>query len=235
MSTMLIVVLMILIAGLPVSAGWWYYRVKHAAPGRLLPAALLAGLAAVLLAAAAQLAIAPLTPQPDLTSGAKPAILYKIFVEIATTEELARFLALLVFSPLFKKSMERSGQNKSALMRTFGMLAGFSFAAIETVFFTITSPGSELIRAISAAPLHGACGIRAATAALHLKETPALSAFSLVFAIALHGVYNFLSQRGGPFAYLGVALAVSAFISSAQKIHFEHEAPPAPPTGLMAP
>jgi hypothetical protein len=220
---MLVIVSMILIAGLPVSAGWWYFRAKYAVSGRIFLAALLAGFGAVLFAAAAQLAIAPLTPAPDLASGAKWAILYKIFVEIASTEELARFLMLVAFSALFKKNREESGQNKTAFMRVFGMIAGFSFAAVETIFFTITNPGSGLIRAISAAPLHGACGIRAANAALHIKQAPALSVLSLVFAIALHGIYNFLSQRGGFFPYLGVALAVSAFISGAQTIRFEHE------------
>jgi hypothetical protein len=223
MSAAFVVILMILIAGLPVAAGWYYFRVKHAVASRVFLAALAAGLFAVALAAGAQIFVAPLAPEPDLKTGTKWVILYKIFIEIACTEEMARFLTLLLFSRLLHKQFQKNMWKKTALTRTFGMIAGFSFAAVETIFFTMTNPDSGLIRAISAAPLHGACGIRAGNAVSYLKRSPALSVLSVVFAIALHGIYNFLAQRGGFFPYLGVALAVSALISGAQSISFEPE------------
>jgi hypothetical protein len=105
------------------------------------------------------------------------------------------------------------------------MVSGFSFAAIETIFFTMTNIDSGLIRVISAVPLHGACGIRAGRAILDGKRSVGLSALSILFSVALHGIYNSLMQRGGFFIYLGVALAVTALISGAQSISFEEPCP----------
>jgi hypothetical protein len=221
MSAVFVVVLMILIAGLPVVAGSWYFRAKHAVSMRVFLAAMSAGIVTVLLAIGAQLLIARLSPEPTLQSGTKWVILYKIFIEIASTEELARVLMLALFTRLLTKPIEEDPHNRTALLRTFGMIAGFSFAAVETIFFTMTNLDSGLVRAISAAPLHGACGIRAGNAVLYGKRSIGLSLLSLFFAIALHGIYNFLAQRGGYFSYMGVALAVTAFLSGAQSIRFE--------------
>lgn len=219
MSAVLVVVLMIFVAGLPVAVACCYFYAKHAMRGFWV--AILAGVVAVLLAAGAQILVAPLTPQPNLQSGTKWAVLYTIFIEIASTEELARFLMLMLCARILKKIIETRLSNKTAFVRALGMIAGFSFAAVETIFFTMTNPDSGIIRAISAAPLHGACGIRAGNAVLNSKRSPGLSILSIFFAIALHGIYNFLVQRGGFFPYLGVALAVTALLSGAQSIHFE--------------
>jgi hypothetical protein len=220
MSAVFVVALMILVAVLPVVLGCWYFRAKHAMAMRFFFVATLAGMAAVLLAAGAQLLVAPLSPQPNLETGTKWAILYTIFIEIASTEELARFLTLMLCASALKKTLE-AAPNKTALVRVTGMISGFSFAAVETIFFTMTNPDSGIIRAISAVPLHGACGIKAANAVLNSKRSPGLSLLSIVFAIALHGTYNFLVQRGGLFSYLGIALAVTALLSGAQSIRFE--------------
>jgi hypothetical protein len=235
MSAVLVVVLMVLVAGLPVALGCWYFRAKHAMALRFFFAAAFAGMAAVLLAAGAQLLVAPLSPQPNLETGTKWAILYKIFIEIATTEELARFLALSVCVNALKNLLE-AAPHKTALVRATGMISGFSFAAVETIFFTMTNPDSGIIRAISAVPLHGACGIKAANAVLNSRRSPGLSLMSIIFAVALHGIYNFLVQRGGLLPYLGVALAVTALLSSAQSIVFEENdggAGETPPDGRV--
>ena len=217
---------MLLVSGLPVVAAVWYFRAKHAVAMRVFAASMLAGLAAVLLAAGAQTVAASFTPQPNLQAGATWVILYTIFIEIAFTEEMARFLTMLLFVRLLNKVIEKDPYNKPALVKTFGMVSGFSFAVIETIFFTMTNIDSGLIRVISAAPLHGACGIRAARAILDGKRSPGLSALSILFAVALHGIYNSLMQRGGLFTYLGVALAITALISGAQSISFEDPASP---------
>jgi hypothetical protein len=225
MSALFVVVLMILVAGLPVGLGCWYFHAKHAVPMRLFWAAMLAGAFAVLLAAGAQLLVAPLSPQPNLRTGVKWPVLYTIFIEIAATEELARVLMLTLSVSLFKNTLKNT-PHKTALVRTMGMILGFTFAAVETVFFTMTSIDSGFVRAFSAVPLHGACGIRAGNAALYRKHSPGLSLLSLFFAIMLHGIYNFLVQRGGLFPYLGIALVITAFISGAQTIRFEENDPP---------
>jgi hypothetical protein len=227
MSALFFVMLMLLIAGLPIAVAVWYFRTKHAVAMRVFTVAMLAGLAAVLVAGGTQIFAASFTPQPNLQTGATWVILYTIFIEIAFTEEMARFLTMLLFVRLLKKSM----CDKPALVKTFGMVAGFSFAAIETIFFTMTNIDAGLIRVISAAPLHGACGIRAGHAILDGKRSIGRSALSILFAVALHGVYNSLMQRGGFFTYLGVALAVTALISGAQSISFEEPCPPTDETG----
>jgi hypothetical protein len=111
------------------------------------------------------------------------------------------------------------------------MISGFSFAVIETIFLTMTNIDSGFISVISAVPLHGACGIRAGRAILDSKRSIGLSALSIFFATALHGIYNSLMQRGGFFTCLGVVLAVTAFVSGAQLINFEEPCLPSAETG----
>jgi RsiW-degrading membrane proteinase PrsW (M82 family) len=225
----MLMLLMLLIAGLPIVAAVWYFRAKHAVAMRVFGAAMLAGLAAVLVAAGAQRFAASFTPQPNLQAGARWGILYTIFIEIAFTEEAARFLTMLLSVRLLKKSIKKNPRNRPALVKTFGMVSGFSFAAIETIFFAMTNTNinAGLIRVISTVPLHGACGIRAGRAILDGKHSAGLSVLSILFAVALHGVYNSLMQRGGGFTYLGVALAITALVSGAQSIHFEELDPSA--------
>jgi hypothetical protein len=218
MSSLFIVVLLVFIAGLPIVLAWWYFRAKTSVRVSLFLFALLAGLLGVLVAAAIQLFIAPLIPEPAFQPDSRLLIFYKIFVEIALTEETARLLTILVVALPLLKQYKNQPDLRVPLTRTLGLLAGFTFAAVETVFFAMTTMDAGLIRAVSAAPLHGACGIRAGNAVLKLKTAPLFSVFSLFSAAALHGVYNFLVQRNGISPYLGVAIAITAMLAGLQSI-----------------
>ena len=230
MSSLFIVVLLVFIAGLPLALAWCYFRAKTAERAPLFLFALLAGLLGVVLAAVIQLFLAPLMPEPVFQPENRLIIFYKIFVEIALTEETARLLSILVIAlPLAKRYKDRPDM-RVPFVRTLGLLAGFTFAAVETVFFAMTAMDTGLIRAVSAAPLHGACGMRAGNAVLNLKTAPLHSVFSLLSAAALHGVYNFLVQRNGFSPYLGVAIAVTALLAGLQSIDFKSKDGAAPNT-----
>jgi RsiW-degrading membrane proteinase PrsW (M82 family) len=142
-----------------------------------------------------------------------------IFIRVSLTEETARTLILaLLFSfiTLRKKTPLFEGYAAAS-----GLMCGLSFAALETAVYAAGGTDIVLLRAFTAAPLHGACGIRCGLAALNIKKTPLGACGRLASAIGLHTFYNFLLPNGGISSTIAVILAITALISSAAVINIK--------------
>jgi RsiW-degrading membrane proteinase PrsW (M82 family) len=163
---------------------------------------------------------------PETGEARMGVLLVKIFVQIALTEELGR---LAVFSLLLGLARRFSGAAKSyssGFAAITGLIAGLSFAAVETA--TMYGAGNfsiALARAITAAPLHGACGVRIGDAVFHIRSAPAKSLIRFLYAVGLHGMYNFMIlSRGGIPLFFPVLIAFAALLSSLRLIRFSDEA-----------
>ncbi|GHU05908.1 hypothetical protein FACS1894147_12540 [Spirochaetia bacterium] len=134
-----------------------------------------------------------------------------IFIRIAFTEELSRFLLI---AALFKVIKPASGAAQ-------GLLAGLGFALVENAYYGAADIGITLVRAFTAAPLHAACGARIGQAAAAIRQAPARTLIRFLSAVAIHGMYNFMiiSPRIAP--VFPVLLALSALAASVQAIHGE--------------
>jgi len=158
------------------------------------------------------------------------SLFVEIFIRIAFTEELSRFLILLI---LFAIIIRVSGIKASGSMpaginangikaATAGLVAGLGFAILESAVYGASSPGNALLRAFTAAPLHGACGSRVGFSVVLLREHPARGILRFLSAVAIHGAYNFMLNIPGRFPPIAaVLIAVSALISAIQTIRSE--------------
>jgi RsiW-degrading membrane proteinase PrsW (M82 family) len=165
-----------------------------------------------------------------LPSGGKLELFYHVFIRIALTEELSRLLALSVY--LFIAGGTAGGEFNgiSAGAKGFsekpvlwtdikkgaaaGLIAGLGFAILESAVYAASDINVLLLRTVTAAPLHAACGSRVGTAAVMLRTNPFQAVFRILSATAIHGIYNIMISAGGFSSILAILIAFSALLSS---------------------
>jgi RsiW-degrading membrane proteinase PrsW (M82 family) len=176
--------------------------------------ALLGGAAALFIAALIQ----NFLPRSgdNLTKG----FFFKLFIEIALTEELGRFMVLLLFFRLRSFFNRQAPEETTPLLLgpATGMLAGLGFAAVETASYGPANLGIILIRTFTTVPLHGACGARDGASAFLCTRNPFRAMMRFLSAVIIHGMYNFMVVRTGFFSIFAILIAVTALVSSIQEI-----------------
>ncbi|MDR1429693.1 MAG: PrsW family intramembrane metalloprotease [Spirochaetaceae bacterium] len=209
--------LLVLMAALPVLVSYIWLRRKGW--GILLfAAALLAGVLALITAVLLQSLFPPRTLLPGMWG-----IFFKLFIEIAGTEEGSRLVFLVLFLKLISRfpssgAMDGNFKSDDFYFRSLasGLASGLGFAFMETISYAAADLGIALFRAFSAAPLHAACGIRAAFAADFIvrgrDEKGTGGGRNFIFAVIIHGMYNFLLINPGVPAFVPVMLAFISLI-----------------------
>jgi RsiW-degrading membrane proteinase PrsW (M82 family) len=104
-----------------------------------------------------------------------------------------------------------------------GLIAGLGFAVIETAMYGVGDFRITLVRAVTAAPLHGACGARIGMAVSHLRDAPGLALVRFLYAVGIHGMYNFMIISPGIPLVFPILIAFTAFLSSIQLIRYSGE------------
>jgi RsiW-degrading membrane proteinase PrsW (M82 family) len=147
----------------------------------------------------------------------------EVFVRIAFTEELSSLIILsLTFFVIRRFKSEASGEATTetktptiAMASAAGLVAGLGFAIIESVVMGASNPGNTLLRAFTAAPLHGACGSRVGSSIAMSRNYPVQAFFRFLFAVATHGIYDFMLIIPGRLSpIIALLIALSAFASS---------------------
>jgi RsiW-degrading membrane proteinase PrsW (M82 family) len=200
---------LILIAALPALLLFLWYRLVHCplSPGWFL-IFLLGGASSMLLALLLQRLIPVLSGPSTSLLGDIGATLFNQFCRIAATEELSRLLVFMILFPLARIKGENAVLRGSAA----GLAAGLGFALMENASYGASDIGIALLRTVTSAPLHGACGARVGAAAASLGGAPFL--IRLLSAIAIHGMYNFMIFGSGALAIMAILAALCALISS---------------------
>ncbi|MDR0386647.1 MAG: PrsW family intramembrane metalloprotease [Treponema sp.] len=214
MNVLFLMLILILIAALPVLVAWLVIRrFRVAMPPLLFAGCLLSGIVSLFIAVLLQSLF------PSDLGGILPdhlrRILLLFFFKIAFTEELSRLLVLLVFFALIKKF--HFPLLPPALV---GLLSGLGFAVLEAATYGAADIRIALLRAFTAAPLHGACAARTGFAAASLREDPLRAFFRFLSAVVIHGMYNFVIIIPGPPALIGILIVSSALASSLISIRF---------------
>jgi RsiW-degrading membrane proteinase PrsW (M82 family) len=226
MDGILALLLLILISALPVLPLLLWIRRCHF-PIRLswFLLAFLAGAFSLGLAALIQMFI------PWSDSATLGNLIGNIFFRIALTEEISRFLALLALFGIGRRFHAKAEDSVDTIpARSFGaltgLIAGLGFAIIETAVYGSANFRIALIRAITAAPLHGACGSRVGLTAVGLKTEPVRAVLNFLSAATLHGMYNFMILNPSLPAVFPVLVAFSALGSSLLTIRANQETVP---------
>jgi RsiW-degrading membrane proteinase PrsW (M82 family) len=221
MSGLGVLLLLIFISAIPVIAAYCWFRISRypLSLARFL-IILLAGAAAFFPALVLQNAI------PISFVSGKWTLFFRIFIRIAFTEELSRFIVLLV---LFRINRRMTAADPppaaplsySAVSRgtAAGLVAGLGFALLESAVYGASDASIALLRAFTTAPLHAACGSRVGAAAVLFRERPAQAVFRLCSAVVIHGIYNFMIAMPGFPSIAAVLVALSALASSVLVIH----------------
>lgn len=206
-------ILLILISALPVLLAYIWFRLGKfpiSLPWFLL--SLLGGAAALIAAALMQ----SLVPGSDKTT--LWVVLYTIFIRIALLEEMGRFVVLLLIFGLSRRTGKGNVPLTPAYCAATGLLTGLGFAVIETASYGAADISIALLRAFTAAPLHGACGSRVGLAALKWTHTPIRCAAWFFSAVIVHGAYNFLLISPRTPRILPILIAFAMLISSVRII-----------------
>ena len=198
MSGVGVLILLLLISSIPAIAVFLWLRLARYpfSPARF-SASLLAGAASFFPALFFQ-RILTATDGIFLFAG-KWDIVAKIFIRIAFTEELSRFLVLSILFVILHRfghaNTESPGSENVSpftMACTAGLAAGLGFAILESAVYGAANPSNALLRAFTAAPLHGACGFRVGASVAMFRESPVQAIFRFFSAVVIHGIYDFL-------------------------------------------
>jgi len=215
MNGSLVLLVIILISAIPVIAVYiWYRLAKYQFSIIWFLFALLAGATAFFPALFMQKLL-----NFSTSAGGRLELFYRFFIRIASTEEVSRLLMLFIFFFISGRITEESaGQfpswDKIRKGAAGGLVAGLGFALLETAAYGASNVGVFLLRTITAAPLHAACGSRVGAAAVMFRTNPFQALIRLLTAIAIHGIYNFMAALPGFPSLMAVLIALSAVASS---------------------
>jgi RsiW-degrading membrane proteinase PrsW (M82 family) len=200
---------LIIISALPVFLIFIWFRVsKYPLGPRWFLCALLGGVISLFLAALLQSCF---SRTGSIRWGSQ---IFKIFIQIALTEELSRLPVLFLLFQLRRCRDGNCDSPVSSFWAATGLLSGLGFAVVETASYSAVNPGLALLRALTAALLHGACGARVGLTVISLKTEPVRALFRFLTAVILHGMYNFMILSPGLPAVFSVFIAFSAIASS---------------------
>jgi len=151
-------------------------------------------------------------------AGGRMQLFYHVFVRVAFTEELSRLLLLFVFFWISSRAAKDSISQplSAATIRkaaATGLVAGLGFALLENAVYGASNPNVLLLRALTTAPLHAACGSRIGLAVI-FRANPMQMFVRLLTATAIHGIYNFLAPIPGLPSIGAVFIALTALFSS---------------------
>jgi len=222
--------LLLLLSSLPVFfARWWFLRQKIPVSFPWFLLSLIAGVLSIFPAGLFQTWTASLASPQGLSF-----ILYSIFVRTALSEETSRLLTQIPLLMIHRRLAEGPGGKgpfyslpEASLPdrepRTFGiasgLTAGLGFALVESAVYSLGSSFKvALLRAFTAAPLHGACGARSGYAIVRFREQPGKALFRFFTAVLIHGVYNLTLINPVIPSAVGVLIALAALFSSIQEL-----------------
>ena len=213
MSGLGVLIILIIISSIPVIAVFvWFRLARYQYSPVDFSVSLLAGAASFFPALIFQNLLAGVNG--IFHPAGKWGLFAEIFVRIALTEELSRFLLLSILFLIIRRF--RSGGTASLAA---GLIAGLGFAILESAVYGASNPGNALLRIVTAAPLHGACGARVGASIVTLGDRPVQAVFRFLTAVTIHGIYNFMLIIPGRLPpIVAVLIALTAFASSVAAI-----------------
>lgn len=243
MAGLWILGLLLAIAALPVLLVYLWFRVhRFPMPSWWFLLSLLAGAFSLLTAALLQWLFSRISGYAG--GGFSPrdgmgTFFFTVFIRIALTEETGRALALRILFRIGRSSkggipLSRSdstgrtgafeetggfGTLPQAFGAATGLVAGLGFALIESASYGAADIMIALLRAFTAAPLHGACGARIGMGMLGFNAGPYRALWRLLSAVIIHGMYNLMVISPGIPPIFPILIAFSALFTAMHVIH----------------
>jgi len=204
MRGILILLLLVLASAIPGIVVFIWFRARKY--GVTLPWFLLSIIAGILSLLAAALIQRFFSPKQDGLGD----LFFGVFIRIALVEELSRLVTFIPLSAAANHT-QKTGISFGAAL---GLVSGLGFAILENAFHGIADISITLLRAFTAAPLHGACGIRVGAAVFVFRKSPAMAFFYFASAALIHGAYNLIIIIPAIPSGLAILIALSALFAS---------------------
>jgi len=179
----------------------FFYRLdrKRPEPRGLIARSVLLGFLAVLPAVIIEAVLLRVLPSAGRFADAA----IKGFVVAGLVEEGVKF----AFVTAWLYARKEFAETADGIVYTVCVSLGF--ALVENVMFSFVAPGSILIRAFTAVPMHAAAsglmgyyiGV-SKTGPRDARDTRDRRALGLAIAVGVHGLYDFFAFSGGSLAYL---------------------------------
>ena len=205
MTGIWLLLLLILAAALPAILVFFWLRTKKSAV--TLPWFLISVAGGILSILAAALFQQLIPPRDD----GFWQLFFDVFFRIALTEEVSRLFILI---PLY--IIGSAHKNSTAFGAALGLAAGMGFAMIENAFHGITDINITLLRAFTAAPLHGACGLKVGFAVFTFGKNKRKAISHFLSAVFIHGAYNMIILNPALPSALAILIAFIALFNSLQ-------------------
>ena len=217
---MWVLMALLMLAVLPVLGAYLWLRRRT--PPLSLPwflAAVIAGGLALFIAMFFQDLLSPFRLGSPGTIGHD--LFYMIFIRVALVEELSRLIPLFFLLTFYRQRLESPGGPEPqaalgppAFAGLSGLVAGLGFAALESAAYGMTDLSITLYRALGAAPLHGACGIRSGRALAMAPSQPLRALGLFASAVLIHGAYNLMIVSPLFPTFLAIPAALAALYTS---------------------
>ncbi|MFP4267681.1 MAG: PrsW family intramembrane metalloprotease [Spirochaetaceae bacterium] len=140
------------------------------------------------------------TPSPLLTN------FFRAFIVAAFVEEGLKLFVVKNFvfdKPEFDKLTDGI---------IYTITAGLGFAFFENIFYSVGGPATLILRGFTAVPLHAAAsGIMGYYVGIAKFQNGAATHRGLLYAVLVHGLYNFFLFQGGFLSFLTVPLLIASF------------------------
>jgi RsiW-degrading membrane proteinase PrsW (M82 family) len=201
---------LILLAALPILLAYlWLIIRKYTFNMIWFLSALLAGILSVLIALCIQGIIQSINVETIV------GLFVNIILRTALPEELSKFLFMFLFIALSKKWKRLNPIETKSDGAAAGLVLALGFALFETAGYSMLNIQLTFLRAVTAAPIHAACGIRTGMSAVSFRSHHPLSGiWNMLLAILIHTVYNFIILNPGtPLIFL-ILITVASVTSS---------------------
>jgi RsiW-degrading membrane proteinase PrsW (M82 family) len=205
---------LILLAALPIVLAYLWLIIRRYRFNMIwFLCALLAGIISVAIASCIQNFI-PIFNVETLAS-----LLISIIIKTALPEELSKFLLMFILIALAKKWKRINPIETNADGAAAGLIIALGFALFETAAYSVSNLQITFLRAVSAAPIHAACGIRTGMSAVSFRSGYTASGiWNIVLAIVIHTVYNFIILNPGTSVIFFILIIAVSVISSLMHI-----------------
>jgi RsiW-degrading membrane proteinase PrsW (M82 family) len=171
--------------------------------------ALLAGILSVLIAFIMQWII------PSINGETRAALFTNIILRTAIPEETSKFLMMFLLIALSKKWNRLNPIEEKQDGAAAGFIVALGFSLFETAGYSVSNLQLTFLRAITASPIHAACGIRAGMSAISFRNhQTAFGLWNIFLAVIIHTVYNFIILNSEtPLIFLMLIVTVSTLSS----------------------
>jgi RsiW-degrading membrane proteinase PrsW (M82 family) len=218
MNGIALLLTLILLAALPIILAYLWLRIRKYQFNMIwFLCLLLAGVISVAIALVLQ------GIMPSITVETVTDLCISIIIRTAIPEEASKCIALFLFIALAKRWKRLHPIETKSDGAAAGLILALGFALFETAGYAMSNLELTLLRAVTASPIHAACGIRIGMSAVSFKTHHISSGImNMIAAVLIHTAYNFVIFNPDTPLIFVILIVSASLLSSLMHIPMEN-------------